>query len=880
MRQGYDYPEDPSSYSAAWSSFTNFGREPACTAAFSSFIATQPTITQFFTFAKSFTLPNGRDTVGVVYNTLVAAPNEGDACCARCTLFFQSLEMLYWPGPHPQTACTTTSGSIASNGTAWSTLDSEQGGNEPNIYATGSDGYILSVFTRPPINTLRITNAVSSTSPSVYIGFPLVSASDACGPVGPTFTSLTLAFAPGELSTMLYYGAPPDDPYGMSAVSSRVLDTNDLPCGPLDKAGNWWVQGGLSTGYQPLVELPTKLQQLVPEWSSCYGNAFQGQDPPRTLSPGTRLTPEPTTVHANPQTTPAAPSPPIPSLPVETGAGAAQPLDPNPATDPKAIASPIADPARTTAIYNVVQVNGNDPGASGDAAAGTKATDPPHVDPTSPESPLTTSSLAIVVQGQTITNNAAPVTVGGTTIAYQAGSIRVNNEVLPYPAPENLDTANASPVTVGGLTFSAVASIAHLSDGAQYDVESKALPANDPGAATYITISGHTITVQANGIVVAGRTLHPGDLGITVAGSPISLGSSEFVIGDHTETFQPPATVATLPSQITVNGEPISLAPGSIIVDGTTMKPGDPSITIHGQAVSLGASEVAVGGVTASLALAAAIVTRESSYTTLNGEAMTLGASDIAIEGKTLKPGDPPISINGKLIFLGSSNIVVGSITASVKLSGAATTAAPSFITVNGETVAVEASNVVIKGTTLNVGDTGITIDGKTVFLGSSRIVVGGITEAIRLPGSAPKTSGSSCIMFGGETVAMGAGSVVIDGATLTPGGPALNIDGMTMSLGSSVLIIRTQTTQLSLRAAATSSGGSSEGIGALIMAGLGGTDGKSFTSPGNVNVSLDRSGNDSYGVVPFVGEGTKRFAPITVFGFVFWAISLGVLVF
>ena len=886
MRQGYDYPEDPSSYSAAWSSFTEYGREPACTAAFSSFIATQPTITRVLTFAESFTLPDGRDTVGVVYDTLVAAPDEDAACCAKCTLFFQSLEMLYWPGPHPQTACTTASGSIAGNATSWSTLDSEQEGNGPNIYATGSDGYILSVLNRDSIVRLRIINAVSSTSPSVYIGFPLVSASDDCGPVGPTFTSLTLAFAPGELSTMLYYGAPPDDPYGMSAVSSRVLDTNDLPCGPLDKAGNWWVQDGVSTGYQPLVELPTKLQQLVPAWSSCYGNAFQGQDPPRTLSPGTRLTPEPTTVHANPQKTPAAPSPSIPSLPVKTGAGAAQPLESNPATDPKAIAGPVADPDRTT-MSNTPQVSGMDPGASGGGgggvAAGAKVTNSPHVDPASPESPVPTLSPAIVVQGQTITNNAAPVTVDRTIIAYQAGSIRVNNEVLPYPAVENLDTANASPVTVGGLTFSAVASIVHLNDGAQYNVESNALPANDPGAATYITISGHPITVQANRIVVAGKTLYPGDPGITVAGSPISLGSSEFVIGDHTETFPPPATVATLPSQITVNEEPISLASDSIIVDGTTLKPGDPSITIHGQAVSLGASEVAVGGVTASLALAAAIATRESSYTTLNGEAMTLGAGEIAIKGKTLKPSDRPISIDGKLISLGSSNIVVGSITASLTLSGAATEAPPSFITVNGETVAVKGSNVVVKGSTLNAGDTGITIDGKTVSLGSSGLVVDGITEAIRFPDSAAKTSGVSYITFGGETVAVGAGSVVIDGATLTPGGPALNLDGTTMSLGSSVLIVGTQTTQLSLRAAPTSSSGSSEGIGALIMAGLGRTDGGSFISPGTVNVSLGQSGNegnDGNGVIHFVGEGTKRFGPVTAFGWFLWATSLGLFVF
>ena len=63
---------------------------------------------------------------------------------------------------------------------------------------------------------------------------------------------------------MLYYGAPPDDPYGMYTVSSRVLDTNDLPCGPSNNSGNWDVQDDPSLGYQPLVALPTKLKQLVP----------------------------------------------------------------------------------------------------------------------------------------------------------------------------------------------------------------------------------------------------------------------------------------------------------------------------------------------------------------------------------------------------------------------------------------------------------------------------------------------------------------------------------------------------------------------------------------------------------------------------------------
>ena len=40
-----------------------------------------------------------------------------------------------------------------------------------------------------------------STFPSIYVRFPTVSASDACGLIGSASTSITLAFAPGELST-------------------------------------------------------------------------------------------------------------------------------------------------------------------------------------------------------------------------------------------------------------------------------------------------------------------------------------------------------------------------------------------------------------------------------------------------------------------------------------------------------------------------------------------------------------------------------------------------------------------------------------------------------------------------------------------------------
>lgn len=685
---------------------------------------------------------------------------------------------------------------------------------------------------------------------------------------------------------MLYYGAPPDDPYGMYAVSSRVLDTNDLPCGPLNKSGNWDVQDNYISDYQPLVELPTKLKQLVPAWSSCYGNDLQGQDPPRTLSPATIMVPQPTIVDKYPQPTPATPNPPIPPLPTKTGVGVTQPPVPQATMDPKGIAHPVAGPAQAPASDDG-QIIENDPGASGGSAADPKAANPkaadpnsanpPNVDPIVPQTPVPTPSLAVVVQGKTITNNRESIKIGGTTVAYQSGSIRVNDEVQQYPAAENQDIVDASPVTVGGLTFSAATPIAQ-DDGAPQDgtkassngVGSNVLPDNDPGSSTYITVGGQTIAVHANGIIVAGETLHPGGPGITIGGSLISLGFSDFVFGDHTETFPGPATATTRPSYITVNGESISVGSNSIIVDSTTLKPGDPIVTIHGKSISLGASEVVVGGVTGSLALAVAVSNTASSYTTFNGEIITFGASDIVVGGKTLKPGHPGITVNGKLVSLGSSHVFVGGVTASLALAGATASATTSYITVDGDTIDVGGGDVVVSGSTLKPGSPGITIGGKLVSLGSSAIVVGSVTEALGFPGSVA-TSDSSYITFAGETVAVGSGTVVVDGETLTVGGPGATVHGTVISLGSSELVIGTQTAQPSLPARPTS-GVSGEGIGAMIMSGLGGMGG------GVVSHSTGLNGSDNGdALVKFLGAADRRFGKVD--NWFAWAVSFVVLI-
>ena len=128
----FSHPSKTSLCNTAWPSFTSHGQEPACTAAFSSFLATGSLNTNILTSVTSSTLPNGQTTVSIVYSTWVWAP--GSPCCDSCTLIFQSLQMLCWPGSQPQTSCLTTSRSIANNDLALSTRGSghQQGDNRTN----------------------------------------------------------------------------------------------------------------------------------------------------------------------------------------------------------------------------------------------------------------------------------------------------------------------------------------------------------------------------------------------------------------------------------------------------------------------------------------------------------------------------------------------------------------------------------------------------------------------------------------------------------------------------------------------------------------------------------------------------------------------------
>lgn len=149
---------------------------------------------------------------------------------------------------------------------------------------------------------------------------------DACGLVGEARTSITIGVAPGELSTYRGIG----DLYSYNFADIQYPPAQD------DDAFSF-----LGQGYRPLISPPAHLRSLDPLWSNCNLGPFQGNDPPRALSPVAAMDPmttavDPVAIHQ--QATPASVPPLLPTI----TDSASKPADPNPS-----VVSAAADPSRT-----------------------------------------------------------------------------------------------------------------------------------------------------------------------------------------------------------------------------------------------------------------------------------------------------------------------------------------------------------------------------------------------------------------------------------------------------------------------------------------------------------------------------------------------------
>ena len=117
------------------------------------------------------------------------------------------------------------------------------------------------------LDSIAVVDGHTFTSPSIYVAFTDLKASDLCGYRGiGTIHSTLLAFTPGELSTV--QGAIFTPVYNPPKPVTKVFNFADLPCPPRSVMEADWYKPAPGEPYRPLIALPDKVRSLDPWWAA------------------------------------------------------------------------------------------------------------------------------------------------------------------------------------------------------------------------------------------------------------------------------------------------------------------------------------------------------------------------------------------------------------------------------------------------------------------------------------------------------------------------------------------------------------------------------------------------------------------------------------
>ncbi|KAL8817847.1 MAG: hypothetical protein Q9223_003405 [Gallowayella weberi] len=451
---------------------------------------------------------------------------------------------------------------------------------------------------------------------------------------------------------------------------------------------------------------------------------------------------------------------------------------------------------------------------------------------------------AIIVQGHTIKEGAAPVTIGGKPIIYSKGSVYVGDLAAPAPSldavpgPAAQPKEEAKPINLGGFEFAPVIQPAILGKDAK--------PAN---ARPAVVIQDQTIqqgappvTVNGNKVCYSGKSLHVGSTAIPIhppkPGQPPSIPVE--VQGMAFTLIAIPSTVgkeAASPTQQGSNTRP------AIIVKGQTITENGPPATINGKPVVYSGGAVYAAGTKVTVptllpgqAPASPIHVagfRVTPQPVQNPVGKPYGEDTVPaviVAGHTLKEYAPAITVNGAKLAYSSGSVYVNGKAAPIPtsppstpssrnvplvLGGLTVYAAPSaknkhtqngaqnrpipIATVAGHIIqqAPFAGAVIIDGTTLTTGgNNAVTISGTPISLNPTGLVIAG-ASTIRLPTPPPPQTTATATrnpISRNEN-----GDIVIDGKTLHSGDSAITINGTPYSLAPTALLAGSRTITLPL---------------------------------------------------------------------------------
>ena len=543
----------------------------------------------------------------------------------------------------------------------------------------------------------------------VYKG---ISATNDCGQtLGSTTTSLTVSFAPSDLTTFSnraaggYAYVPINYATISSNCTSRYTYSSEYepPCESTVTASDGDCMAQISAAAVEALDLQdhcypqlpfppvTLLQGLNTAWSICdLGNVDTSIigvfDPPRALAPESALAPPVLTEAPGiPASTPAAPAPQISSpIPAKTAAPSTPLLVSGPDSAPQN-ESP-SDPGASEHPGNGNKQVGMDPANSAPAAAQSSKTfvSPPG-QASDPENGAQAHPANLATDPAKGTGN-VPASKPGNEGFNADGIFQASNSPQPglvtgpaHGSEKDPSTQPANPPANGGSksdelaqgpassptkptlvappTFAIPLSNGETLSGAVIDPSSIVLAGSSAGAtvkagAPAAQVLSHTISVdpEASSIVVDGQAFALPSL------------SSSATNNDPATTAPPPPFVSTINGHVI---QVIQSAPNAILVDEQSIAQGV-STRISNTPVAFHSNgDLVIGTSTIPNIVNSYSPTPPPSPTVFAaaGQSATVLTNGIAIAGTTLTANAPAFTISGTRISYGTEGLVVGSST-------------------------------------------------------------------------------------------------------------------------------------------------------------------------------------------------------------------------
>ena len=635
--------------------------------------------------------------------------------------------------------------------------------------------------------SIAVSDGFTFTSPSVYVAFYSLSATDDCGLRGSKIKSTMLAFAPGELSTVqghLWGG-------GVQEQKTKVYNFADLPCPPYDVMYDDWYKPAPGEPYRPLIALPEKVRDLDPWWSACTDAFyFTGLDPPRTLEKATAMvTPASPAANPDPTITPD-PAQPVPALPIQTDAG--QPA--------KAADDPSDDKNLGGGIPSTPTLKQADP----------QQGDPPAVDPgtnnkaNSPATPQNDDKDP--QQGTDPKANDSGSSDAGTSSSGPnlSGS---NDSGSKNPGASDSGSKGSESSYPGnndsGSNDSGSKGSASNGDSKSQDSESNDSGSNDLGSNNYR--SGDPGSNDSNPNDPGSKGSESND---SPAANPPTSSPDDPQSGQGQDGTDPKKTSSDQQSQQN-DASPASNSDhqAASANSNTAPQPGSknqnsaPQSPTKDNPSQSGNSNIGTNTLPLGSSQNQPSSSEASPVLDIPGALPLTQAPDnhnaYLVGGSTLLPGSPGAVVSGTTYSIASSGaLVVGTSTVPLATAGAVAgqIASPGALWAgNVAFTPLLGGSAIVGSSTLSLSGPAITSFGSVLSLASGGLVVGSSTYAFATPASNPAASSTTqeipittALVVAGQSFTANPSAFLVNGTTISAGGPGVTLSGTPVSLDKS----------------------------------------------------------------------------------------------